>query len=285
MKLYDRAMAQLMSRASEAPSLVPNMQAAAIIDVSNVAAYCNVHGFDPHTVPSYRPPFDVTWFETSKPYVGDPLWNDPVYEQVGALAICREMRPVAGTGTPEGNWLAVGWYVFVREGNRVALHPSMAEWMQDMMQLDEHGQWDGHSESGHAYWHDEPQSAAVRALAPFLMAIGFLHCKNVELVEGQQVEGALRKKQEKKLGRPLTTFKELVIDPSMTQKRYTETNGRPRQRGTRSLHIARGHFATYSEDRPLFGKYSGTFWKPAHVRGSADIGTVAKDYAVKAPKT
>lgn len=48
--------------------------------------------------------------------------------------------------------------------------------------------------------------------------------------------------------------------------------------------FCRGHFSTYTEDRPLFGKVSGTFWVPSHVRGSAKQGVVVSDYNVKAPK-
>ena len=45
-------------------------------------------------------------------------------------------------------------------------------------------------------------------------------------------------------------------------------------------HYCRGHFATYTEEKPLFGKYSGKFWIPAHVRGSVKNGAVVKDYCV-----
>lgn len=124
-----------------------------------------------------------------------------------------------------------------------------------------------------------------KRISSFIMAIGFTHCKNVEIVDGQRAEGALRKKQEKKIGVPLARFKELVIDPSVTQKRQEVDKKQPQQRGTRSLHIARGNFATYSDDKPLFGKYAGTFWRPAHVRGAEKIGIVGKDYTVNAPKS
>lgn len=48
----------------------------------------------------------------------------------------------------------------------------------------------------------------------------------------------------------------------------------------RALHICRGHFATYTEDRPLFGRHVGRFWHPQHVRGKAEHGEVRKGYAV-----
>jgi len=53
----------------------------------------------------------------------------------------------------------------------------------------------------------------------------------------------------------------------------------------RAYHLVRGHFATYSEERRLFGKHVGTFFIPAHVRGSAEAGAVVKDYALAADAT
>jgi hypothetical protein len=72
-----------------------------------------------------------------------------------------------------------------------------------------------------------------------------------------------------------------VIDPHKVQQPSTGAN-RTDDHPKKALHIARGHFAHYTEDRPLFGKYTGTFWRPAHVRGSADFGTVKSTYKVKA---
>src|SRR3990167_3444505 len=53
----------------------------------------------------------------------------------------------------------------------------------------------------------------------------------------------------------------------------------------KALHIVRGHPVTYTKEKPLFGKYSGTFWKPAHARGSIEQGAVLKDYKVNAPQS
>ena len=44
------------------------------------------------------------------------------------------------------------------------------------------------------------------------------------------------------------------------------------------LHTVRGHFAHYTADAPLFGKYVGTWWRPWHVRGNPDHGVVVSDY-------
>jgi hypothetical protein len=57
--------------------------------------------------------------------------------------------------------------------------------------------------------------------------------------------------------------------------------GRPGNKGLIPMHLVRGHFATYTDTAPLFGKRTGTYWRPAHVRGNAEQGLSDKDYRVK----
>lgn len=124
--------------------------------------------------------------------------------------------------------------------------------------------------------------AAAMLFHPILLAIGFTHCKNVASVEGDLPPAKVRAKQEKKVGHGLTKFYTLEIDP---MKRTLASEGSVGQNGLRrALHICRGHFAHYTEDKPLFGRVVGTVWRSAHVRGSADVGQVGKDYRIK-PQT
>jgi hypothetical protein len=46
------------------------------------------------------------------------------------------------------------------------------------------------------------------------------------------------------------------------------------------LHIVRGHFKTYTEEAPLFGRTVGIIWVPCHARGNAALGIVEKDYSL-----
>ena len=46
------------------------------------------------------------------------------------------------------------------------------------------------------------------------------------------------------------------------------------------MHLCRGHFSNYTEERPLFGKYVGRYWIPDHMRGNPELGTIEKDYLV-----
>ena len=115
-----------------------------------------------------------------------------------------------------------------------------------------------------------------------LLTLSFLNCKNVVLEDAPFKGSRQHRRALERKGIKQTKFKTLVIEP---MKQVLKTEGGIEHNGLKkALHICRGHFATYSDDRPLFGKYSGTYWKPAHVRGNADNGTVYKDYKVKAPK-
>lgn len=50
------------------------------------------------------------------------------------------------------------------------------------------------------------------------------------------------------------------------------------------FHLCRGHFATYTSARPMFGnpKLTGRYWHPPHTRGKKERGEIVKDYAIQA---
>lgn len=116
-----------------------------------------------------------------------------------------------------------------------------------------------------------------------LLAISFMHCKNVLV---RQVDPASEKNtaRESRMwqarhGQPLTKFSVLEIDHL---KQTLRSEGRMEETGLhRALHICRGHFARYTPEHPLFGKYVGNFWRPQHVRGNETLGRVEKIYTVK----
>lgn len=128
------------------------------------------------------------------------------------------------------------------------------------------------------------ESAMMRGLAAMslvhvpLLALSFMNCKNVAQVDATDTHGPsdkwLRRQRQ-----PRIEYRVLDINP---MKQVLRTEGGSDTNGLKkALHICRGHFAHYSEDRPLFGKFTGQFWKPAHVRGNIDQGAVVKDYRVK----
>lgn len=127
---------------------------------------------------------------------------------------------------------------------------------------------------------DDPnlENVGIAALFPVLFSISLLHCKNIELSDLPPPSRQVRRLAERK-GMEIIRYKTLVIEPFKKQVRHEA-----RQAGEseihRALHICRGHFREYSEERPLFGKYAGRFWVPMHARGSKEHGEVRKDYKV-----
>ena len=123
-------------------------------------------------------------------------------------------------------------------------------------------------------WHEEIVAA--------LLAICFAHCKGTEIEEhppSRQVRRAAERKKE-----PMFSFYTIDVRPTARVLREegstatrSSTDG-AEQGIARALHICRGHFAHYTDEHPLFGKYTGTFYRPMHLRGSVEQGVVVKDY-------
>lgn len=113
-----------------------------------------------------------------------------------------------------------------------------------------------------------------------LLAISFTHVKNVDVREvdpDPKLSRAFRKRN----GRFLTRHYVLDIAP---MKRYLEEDGHASVNGlAKAMHVCRGHFKTYTSERPLFGSVTGTFWWPSMARGSRSTGVVSKDYRVTTP--
>lgn len=118
------------------------------------------------------------------------------------------------------------------------------------------------------------------SLLPCLFASSLMHCKNAEMHENvpdQKLSRAFYRRS----GHQMTRYYTLTVGPVGSKKSTGSAHNGPKI--AKSLHICRGHFSTYTEDRPLFGKYSGQFWIPSHVRGTTEVGAIVKDYSVKAP--
>jgi len=127
---------------------------------------------------------------------------------------------------------------------------------------------------------DEVEYAKLRTgltIMPVLVAISLLHCKNIELVN-KPITRAMRRRA-KRTGKPMVIEKMLELEP-FKRKVINETSG-GHTGLTLAMHICRGHFREYSEEKPLFGKYSGKYWIPQHARGDKGAGEIIKDYKVK----
>ncbi len=109
------------------------------------------------------------------------------------------------------------------------------------------------------------------------LALSFIHCKNVRRVDATDELGPTAKWL-RRTKAPEIRYHVLDIG---TMRTVLRTEGNSDETGIKkALHICRGHFAKYTEENPLFGKYVGQFWRPDHTRGSFERGAVIKDYAV-----
>lgn len=110
------------------------------------------------------------------------------------------------------------------------------------------------------------------------LTASFMSCKNSHIVpmpESELPEEKWTRRQGDKVKG--LVFKTLRIDGMSGGPRAE--SGEPSGAHNR-FHICRGSFAEYTAERPLFGKYTGRFWRPAHVKGSKEVGEVVKDYEV-----
>lgn len=121
----------------------------------------------------------------------------------------------------------------------------------------------------------------LRDIQTCLFAFGFANCRNVVQRERGRTNPP---KPWQQAGVPTVRYRVLAVDGRATAADDPSEPGDPSAPKRKlSLHIVRGHFARYTPERPLFGKYTGTFWMPQHVRGSPTAGVVVKDYAVGPP--
>ena len=104
--------------------------------------------------------------------------------------------------------------------------------------------------------------------------LAFLACTNVRTLDGHP-DAKLQKARKKRGKLPLVSYKVLQLRPA-----GGGTNDDPKHLWSNRVHLCRGHMAEYGVNGKglLFGKYSGSFWIPPHVKGDKKQGLVVKDY-------
>lgn len=125
---------------------------------------------------------------------------------------------------------------------------------------------------------ENPSDVFVMHLHVALLAISFMHCKNVTLVSNIPHKSPSGRNKHK----PKITYKTLEIEP---MKKVLRSEGDSDHVGIKkALHICRGHFKDYRE-HGLFGRNKDIYWWDGHVRGSVQNGIVNKDYNVHSVTT
>lgn len=268
---------------------------AAIIDVTNVARYHaelrrQGHEWQMEEFPYMAPPFRTFWMEFAGQYLFDQS------DEITGVGVLFEAPETAET---ENDWPPVlvdlcpdvinaKWFmvanVFI-EHRRVAVGPS-AMWVftiGDQGQvLDMAGQslvkFDGYK-----IHQSMIGTLTAAAMFPCMLAISLMHCKNVTTEEVAPPPALAKAYLKRHPGAPpMVTYRTINITPMQKVIRQAQADA-PKGTTVHPLHIIRGHFKTF-DDRPLFGRHTGTYWWSPAVRGNVAAGEVKKDYRVQAPK-
>ncbi|HEY9159315.1 hypothetical protein [Candidatus Binatus sp.] len=166
----------------------------------------------------------------------------------------------------------------LRDGDSNMHSPNHWKFLDAVMRkgMFSHGSWFETCEQEHNALMDHRQFTGFSA--EVWMALALCHCKNVRLVEEHVPEK--KQRQYQKQNRPaIQKFYTLEIDPMREILRRT-LEGEAKGSAMRALHICRGHFKTYDESAPMFGKITGSFWWAQQLRGNSQRGRINKDYAV-----
>lgn len=112
-----------------------------------------------------------------------------------------------------------------------------------------------------------------------LWTLAFMNTKNI-IMEAVEPNASENKRRAKHGKLPLMRYHVLKIKPMGREAGHDQggTHASP------ALHIRRGHFKTYTDAAPLFGKLVGTFWVDQHIAGKKSDRVVVKDYEVLAPE-
>jgi hypothetical protein len=125
-----------------------------------------------------------------------------------------------------------------------------------------------------------PESLAMglsENLSMAYLALGWMNCRNVEIVE-EGPSSIQRRKRQRKGDLPGLEYKKIILDG---RSRRSLASNQEAERRHQRLHVVRGHFKTYTADKPLMGKFVGQYWWHQQTRGDADLGVIHHEYEVK----
>lgn len=269
----------------DASDCANDVESAVCFVVDNVAEYAwgkiaggkSGSGFDYKSLGVVKPPFRKTFCEYIVPSCVREQTNFPI-GSIGATFVVptqgdREILQAAANEFASPNIIAVNVWGSSDSGR--------AFWCPVFVIVECDENWSVIKASVACMEKDKGMSQCGYWAYPCAMAIALLNCKNAHAVDETDRLGP-GKKWERRQKVPEIRYKTLKIG-SISKSSTPGETGDHRGDSIMSAHICRGHFSTYTEERPLFGKYSGKFWIPAHVRGSAKNGVVVKDYEVSGP--
>jgi hypothetical protein len=118
---------------------------------------------------------------------------------------------------------------------------------------------------------------AIALTALIMKTMSIINCKNIE-IEEEEPNPKLQKSRKKKGRLPLLSRHRVMIIPSAGQRKKGHA---PQELWENRAHTVRGHFKTFTDEAPLLGKITGTFWWSPFARGSVTEGVIEKEYELE----
>ncbi len=259
-----------------------------VIDATPIAEHCRAEFAK---VPEGYEPYFGYWKEKLRlclPYDQMAIeWEGDGNIQETALVLLKkqgeddglttfQFKPYYLEGDPFNPFNGMDWQ---KVPERERLLVGMTQHVIDMGAFEEGGveTFDFNSKGELVYSSVDDDDRYPYTVVTVLMTLTFMACLNTAMTESlpSPTDDHLYKRQ---FGVPLTKFKTLVVKP---MSKRSDTDDPQKQFDVMPLHLRRGNFATYTDEAPLFGKYAGTFWRPATVVGNEKNGVVVKDYKVQ----
>lgn len=129
-------------------------------------------------------------------------------------------------------------------------------------------------------WNKE-LSSFINWMHPALLAVSFMHCRNVKLIDNA-VDPPLAKKYHQRTGIWPTSYHTLEIEP--LKQILRREGGSDKVGVAKAMHICRGHFKDYRQGAGLFGKYHQLVWQPSVIRGTKGDQAPPREIKIKLPK-
>lgn len=103
----------------------------------------------------------------------------------------------------------------------------------------------------------------------YYTALEFFHPRNVKIVN-KAIPEKLKKAQLKRNGRPKLESSTIKVFPLIYSKDTAKQNiSFDDFTSNNNANFTRGHFRTYTEEKKLFGRFTGTFFISPHWRGKS----------------
>ena len=306
--LYSQGFTCSKERGIDPVAVAEVLQNAVVIDATNVATFYyegtgQEQWDEAKDFPNMAPPWESFWIESRAPktinseVIGDKQWgycpedgrNLPQFAPTrwGTLFVAMKPEGKLKEDCPDAHWMLTT-YLFLD----IPAIKGFGLWMCNLFMIGgdgalqlvtgEDGKRNVRRLSNFLYTNHLNRDEIFKVtqdLCNFiyvgLLAISFMHCKNTQITAHDPAP-KVQKKRERKGQQPLVKFHTVEIEPMRKQLRDagSETDIK------KALHICRGHFAVYTKENPLFGKFVGTVWRASHTRGSTSQGKVIKDYSV-----